>query len=655
MPQPFSYHVPVTESEDVEPDTDRISTVALQSHSLWSSFLDEAQKHIVILKVCFQVETLLGPVPPYPQNWPALKTTTRPSIERSSELHVSGRAYWEARQNICTLKHKVPHPKALDKNLLLGIQRPIEIELVEDSPFSEWPGHSSAGNYIALFVFAWSYILSAKWTELSCRGKIEYQLSEPQDLPTAIEIDIDLPGEAQNWWAAISRQGWKATVTHLDAVYQSPWSLQVVHTSQVFRVRGNSPSLDMSPPDFKSALRFLIDVCNEYGLHDQCFAALSISLLLPTVRYSRNRLPLPKNYQLAQQPSSLYSPLSKHVDLIPYYMSIACNSAPGLMAVLAAPFYNSSIACNFVSAWLDPIFEIINPLLKDNQLVLLNVLSLREPRLAPLWLGAIILGITPLIFRNAQRGISRIDLVASAWTGVHQSFLTVKSRHERGGKHFGSYVQEKDSLSMRAQDAEEPKLQRADECRLLFFLNCEGYERPPICAWHPFGSIELKDATIEVREHSACGHSFEYTSWRWDMPNGYSSVTAGYHGLEIKEESTNLTELSKSKPKFPSQLASETATQNAFNWLRVDGWAKDERHIWKHPWLLEDWEGDESTESTNEVSNSYSSETVVQWLSGVEEYSCRYRWLFAKLHSVVRIVVELFQTIQRSIFSICRF
>jgi hypothetical protein len=46
---------------------------------------------------------------------------------------------------------------------------------------------------------------------------------------------------------------------------------------------------------------------------------------------------------------------------------------------------------------------------------------------------------------------------------------------------------------------------------------------------------------------------------------------------------------------------SENATRNIFGWLRVDGYAPDERKIWEHEWfeMLESDDEDED-QSTNE-------------------------------------------------------
>ncbi|XTI93742.1 hypothetical protein V2W45_1251678, partial [Cenococcum geophilum] len=46
-----------------------------------------------------------------------------------------------------------------------------------------------------------------------------------------------------------------------------------------------------------------------------------------------------------------------------YYITLSCNSW-GICALLYGAFFNPIIDCNVVSTWLEPIFRVIDPIIK---------------------------------------------------------------------------------------------------------------------------------------------------------------------------------------------------------------------------------------------------------------------------------------------------
>jgi len=564
--------------DPVKPDQHEESLVAERSHLIWSTYLEKARGQTGIVDSCVYVENIIGPTPAFPRGWVQhIEKGQARKYPNGSELFISGRGYWQDVRGSCQLD-----PKTLEKNLLVGIQKPCRFELIEDGRFQEWPGiayHSCPvkGNYLAMLVFAWAYIFSAEWIELHTnsqppQGKIEYLVSEIEDstgYPLEIEMEQADHG-ALEWWRAIvcPGQGWKATVTFDGIEYQSPWSVSVSGVPRIQIREHFAPPNKLRQtraPCFKTSLGFLIDFCETYDLYDQCMAALSVAILIPTVKGCVNQLPLPKVYHPKRHPRNFNKGLWDQAARIPYYMSIGSNTR-GPVALLSATFFNASIACNFVSAWLDPIFKILDSLRRQNEYItFLNMLSLREPNLAPLWLGALIIGFESSSLRTARVGTPIVDLVATAWTGVDMSFITAKD------------------IQRTASDS----VQRADECRLLFFLNCPRYEQPPICPWRPFGSVPLEQAEVQVRAHSSCCHDFKYCGWRWDLSKGSSSLDTGYR-VQSRERRDELEprELKVMVVKVSSSLASETATRSIFGWLRSDGWAENENNIWNHIWFI---------------------------------------------------------------------
>jgi len=595
----------------VEPDQDEVSLIARQSYLEWSTYLEKARDQNGISESCINVEGLLGPTPPLPRGWLAYirKDQVQKLRDGSSKLYLSGRGYWQDVGSSCQLDSKT-----LEQSLLVGIQEPCQFELLEDGRFQKWPGvtHRSCpveGNYLAILVFAWAYIFSAKWIELSTTqstyGEMQYLIPEVEDAAdSTLEIDVGQTDcNELEWWRAIVSpgQGWRSTVTFDGIEYQSPWSVFVSGNPGI-KVRGSS-SLDglrqKRAPGSEAALDFLVHFCEMYDLLDQCSAALSVAILIPAIQADVNRLPLPKGYPHKQHARNVSKVIWEQAARIPYYMSIGSNPR-GVVALLSAPFFNASIACNFVSAWLDPTFQILDPLLRKNECqTFLNVLSMREPCLASIWLGALIIGFEPHIIRTARLGTPIVDLVAAAWTGINLSFITAEP------------IQRGASNSVR----------REDECRLLFFLNCLGYEQRPICPWRPFGSIPVDQSALEAQVHSVCGHNFEYQGWRWDYSDASSSLDSGYRRAQSREKRDKVKQTSKCIPiKVSSDIASETATRSIFSWLRGDGWPPAERHIWEHEWIFGDGGSDSPINDIGSEGSSYNSkETISRWILEIEQ------------------------------------
>src|SRR5262245_326523 len=72
--------------------------------------------------------------------------------------------------------------------------------------------------------------------------------------------------------------------------------------------------------------------------------------------------------------------------------------------------FDASIACNFVSALPNPIFKILDRFgNRTTTELFLNVSSLREPRLASPWLGALIINFESHVMRTARSETSMVD------------------------------------------------------------------------------------------------------------------------------------------------------------------------------------------------------------------------------------------------------
>lgn len=288
-----------------------------RSRRIWASYTNEANSAIGLPLECVQLQNILGRVPAFPTqtsivngNATQLKLEHRISTTYTSKVRISGRSTWHTSTGKCNLS-----PRVLQHQLLLGTERATSCSFAEDSRFTNWPGvqnnqdEATEGNYLAILAFAWGYILSAKWMEMQQSNSPDPQSADHMyylpiqakwacvdDEHSLGDIDVDLGAindDAARWWSAIlaTGEGWRATITRNDRVYQSPWSLSLT-SSQCFKLRripGDrmpsngipvSPPSD-GPPSFEGAAGFLFDFCVLHNIRGQCSAALAAALLFP--------------------------------------------------------------------------------------------------------------------------------------------------------------------------------------------------------------------------------------------------------------------------------------------------------------------------------------------------------------------------------------
>jgi hypothetical protein len=484
----------------------------------------------------------------------------------------------------------------------------------EHSRFTDWPGvqegdgQVTEGNHLAILLLAWAYILSARWVELQSpyglgESLMQYsglhaaQLNNGEDIPAgAIEVDIgETCDRAARWWAAILApgEGWRATLELGDKLHRSPWSAHIAST-QNLKLRKTSihGTIDIGPsvthkqsqiaPSSDEALDYLWEYCENHGISSQCIPALAASLFLPWKNSDEDAcvvFPLPKpsrapasEPQQKSVPSSLpfKRTLQDESRLLPYYITLSCNIW-GMRALLCGSFFDPAVSCNLVSLWMQPVFEIIDP--REEFTSLAIIMSRRQPSLAALWLGAIVLGMEKTILQPVRIGLLAVELHAAAWTVTIHSFISLRP-------HAPCAIPNKE-------------ISRSDECRLLYLTGSESHQRAPACPWQPFGTTPLDLADIEVQQHATCkGHCLEYVGWRWDTDDGLSSEDRGFDenaavdrwgATATKIDASSVT--TRAKGSLKSELLSEASTRSIFVWLRVDGYPPIEKDIFAHDWF----------------------------------------------------------------------
>lgn len=346
----------------------------------------------------------------------------------------------------------------------------------------------------------------------------------------------------------------------------------------------------------------------QYGLQDQSSAALAAALYIPSISGSTIPLPMLKNSaKPGRSPPKVPAhacsdSFSEHAEFLPYYMTLSCNTF-GTRSLLCSTFFNADIECNLVSAWLElePCFTMIDPLIEGEDFTkLATLLGYKQPNVAALWLGAIIVGMAKSVIRNIRIGLVALDLHAAAWTSTMESFITINPRKP-----------------------EEKTILREDECRLLFIVGSDSHTRLPRSPWKPFGKTPLEETELEIQNHANCNcHCLEYLSWHWESSNGTTLEDTGLNqtrnekcGIEIK-----LNDSPEAYPIDQSESLSEIATRGIFEWLRSNGYPASESFIHEHPWFdIGSSEGEETDgESDDEVNSQTIEAGIEKWIMGTD-------------------------------------
>ncbi|KAL9611411.1 MAG: hypothetical protein Q9167_003952 [Letrouitia subvulpina] len=446
-----------------------IRDLASRSLQYWRKLSDEAWAAGRLQSSSTDLHKLLGRAPAYLNSG----NSSQFDLEERGRglLYARGHSLWQTSYGGCELEERM-----LYSWLLVGLGQPTRC--TEGSTgFTHWPGtvdepeDPDAANYIAILVYAWSYILSVSKNR------------DCNDTRQRTTIDVGSVSEAGlRWWAALlaHTHGWQATTAYKRKTYFSPWSVvnESAHPYSLKATVNLSTTTNSMPPTSEEALGHLSRFCMEQGLCSQWLAALAATLTLTLKTLGPKATILPRTKPLPNASGHGRGIPAEQLDLLPYYMSISANST-GLRASLCGGFYQPGIACNLVSAWLDPgIDHVLRPLLDSGQGGrIAAILGQRQPKTAALWIGAAITGLTSSILSLVKSGAYPFELNASAWTGCAQTYLT----------------------SQMLPLATASRIDRAKEAQLLFLTQAEGCHNPPITPWPPFLDALLSDTEIEVR------------------------------------------------------------------------------------------------------------------------------------------------------------
>ncbi|KAH8672822.1 hypothetical protein BGZ60DRAFT_405680 [Tricladium varicosporioides] len=648
--------------DELRPSKVDIQRIYAQSSQRWCSHARKSYLQSGFWPESLRLRNMLGNVPSYlgyglltfreQRNKPEYDLHTKVLSNGLSVLYVNGESLWSVGEGDCDLKEKT-----MPNQLLLGVQSSISCSFSGDDRFTDWPEfhkydktQSRDGNCLAILVFAWSYILSARWVEIQqTSGTFAVQSNDrmvylchqagwkddaSESLLNTIDVNLgDASNDAARWWAAIlaKDEGWRAEIKRNDSVYRSPWSTTSISADHHFRLIRESTSQSSfdsvsSPPSSDVALGYLTDFCLLHNAGSQCSAALAAALTFPSL--TKACLPLPNSHDsyvrtqiatadIPSPPRSSLSPPFGYVNekdeilqdfrLLPYYMTLSCSKR-GIESLLCNTFFDPHIPCNLVSAWIQPIFEVLDPLIaKKDYKVLAMVLGRQQPKVAVLWTGAIITGMAQSILQRCRNGFIAIEIHSAAWTNTTQTFMSLDPRPLSGCD----------------------RIYRSDECRLLYLAGEELNSRLPICPWRPFGTTALSDTDICVRTHAHCaaGHYLRYSGWSWALKNGINVRDPGFCNDTTKQsvyttvDDTIILDTHE-ETALESETVSEMATRSIFGWLRSYGWPAAERVIYSHSWIISEGSDDELDDNPeDDVSDpgkvKYTSskfERIIAWL-----------------------------------------
>ncbi|KAL8912006.1 MAG: hypothetical protein Q9171_002919 [Xanthocarpia ochracea] len=606
-------------ADGVRPDLASAQAISRSSHALWSSYISPSD-----FRLPANLQSLLGKVPAFPKSLSQEESSNLKYHQSSSTLRISGTSSWRTSFGEC----KLP-PKVLQHDLPCGFSNPVACHLTKSCQSVDWltfqeDEEATDKTHITLLILAWAYILSARWVELQRPStRLVYSpQSQKANIPKGA-TEIDIGGASQRfirWWAALLApgQGWRAEIDLGAKVFQSPWSICIASSHPLVIRSEDTESTNTSkiPLSSEEALIYLRQYCELHAIGHQYTPALAAALFLPWKNSESASIALPipitrPSLSAAQEepsPRATYiegSPQS-HFHQLRYLMTLSCN-VRGLRALLSGSFFQPDIPCNLVGPYLQPIFEIIGPLMaKNDSRNLARILGRRQPTVAYLWFGAIAMGLDTAILQSVRIGLFSIEPHAAAWTGTTHSFI--------------------DGLPQFRYTTPDADITRADECRLLYLTASKNHQRYPVSPWPPFGTIPLVQTDIEVRQHASCkGHDLQYSSWRWDTHDGGTYEDVGYNPMvrpvypqRTTHSNTDLGGPYRAEDSSPDQLASEVATRSIFRWLRVDGFPSIEKSIFTHEWFIDSGSSDEESLYDDDDSPTTELSDVEAWLDNLE-------------------------------------
>lgn len=487
--------------------------------------------------------------------------------------------------------------------LQVATAKPRPVTITRQPPiFSEWL--PDGDSHVTILVFAWTYVLAARWVELLVSGaSVEY--GETQSTWSdgtssgsnghfnSVTVDLgNVDDHAGRWWAAVLApgEGWKAQLKleNRPAMY-APWStkLNFACNLTLSRYCNRRPCANVPSASYKDALSYLYSYVSHHKVFDQSRAALSAALFLPVVTYDSRNLELPapcfnRKKENGATSHSNQPPLVVTEALVDRLLALSCN-ASGMKAILHSVLFQPDIPCNLSGPWVQGAHAVFKNCTSE---ILARTLMMRDPGIGFLWAGAFIMGVDKNFLSETFNGRWRVDFTVGVLTGTNMSFM---------------------EGVMPAMKLDTAEISRADECRLRY-LCIPGVQAPVSFAFPPFGSTKIRDLDFVVRPHVTCGtpHSLEFKYFTWNTRNVRRNPDV-VKAATRRQKNGNFNHIERNI-RIPEELdrlndqCSKAVSNFAFTWLREDAfrktpqrnyifmedamvWPVAERAIFEHEWI----------------------------------------------------------------------
>ncbi|KAL2416833.1 hypothetical protein ABEF95_001917 [Exophiala dermatitidis] len=610
--------------DPLRPSAKEASAVLKKAQRHWGALLACARAADSLPSSCANIHSLLHKTPALP----AVDVDVEEIVDSNKEsLDLVGYSVWGLGSTKCDLSHETKSSRAVE--VQIGTSEPQSCTLSTEATL-QWTGfrgfrtQGKTGNYLCAFVLGWSYVLSARLVELRRKsGDDRITYTEAQaPLITGEQPFFEgngaaiLAGKADRgacrWWAAIlaSGCGWKAVLHRSGHDFHAPWACHLKFNDEQIKIY-HSPSTDSSsfatanPPSSGQALQYLIDFAKLHDAVDQLLAGFSGALTLPPRQRCQAPVVLPRlraALSRKERPRSTLTRLLPSTVDLPHFMAFSCFDS-AVFSCMGSSLWQPGIGCNVVGQWLCPVLEHMVPglLREKSSHIIVHMMAMRRPNVAPLWLGSAITGLLPTFLKDLGGYGAPILLETVEWAKSPQSFMDLRYHRKAPVK----------------VEKGQKYVRRGDEIRLLYISNRQSsqYNHLPQVPWPPIGMSRIRSTSIEVQKHAFCGHTFAYKYWVWQ---GCHERTAKDYGLSRKPNispSTSachvillLSSLSSRmnvwwracgfvarqthEPISCDEYLSEYATCNIFAYTLIDGVKPEDSELWKHEWLegmVDDW------------------------------------------------------------------
>jgi hypothetical protein len=384
---------------------------------------------------------------------------------------------------------------------------------------------SGRPNFLAALTLAWTYILSAYWSEIQ-GGSIVYTNSKATQCHNASVTTIGISGLGQAflflddaeitvaevlWWRSVLARpkGWEAKIERDGETWFSPWSVLNADGNDQFVIVTRQGDFEppSTPLSYEQSLAMLKRFVVRQEIWNQANMALMAALCVPTHNLWSIPVSLPRpihRFTTQNSPDRTVeiADFQRSISLFPRLVTISSFGVEGL---LQSAFYDDSIHSLHCGQWIDPAM-ISWP---DSSTVAAEVGCQRSPASAKWWIGMAISG---LLSKQAVKlligaAMWPTNLVLTAWTGAKHSYVC-------------SVLEREVSLTVSGK-GHWRTIPRSEELLMLFITSGQGPEgrlrEITSCPWKPPGDIlfENSDSKVVGMGSVDARARLIYNTWRW--------------------------------------------------------------------------------------------------------------------------------------------